>query len=909
MIARDPLPVRIYRFLLRLLVPTLEPAYMEEAVGLFRMAGAEAWAGGPGAWVAFTWREARALLRTAIAEARTRRKGRAWGVMPSSGPSGHDGRRQDGESLAGRVRDVLVLDLRYAVRNLARTPGFVIVSVLSLTFGIAVSTGLFTVVNAALLRPLPHASDPQELVRVFSTERSYQKGPLSYPDFLEVRERTETLEDMAAVRGRNLILGRASETNRAVTGLEVSENYFDVVGIRMFRGRGFLPEDVAAGGQVVVIGYRLWQDRFGSDPGVLGQTLPINGKPFTVIGVAPEGMTGVQGPAFIDAVIPSMEFREERGRASMTAVGRLNEGVSIQQVRAELDAVAAHLQEEYPDLWAPEEYRVQGLTALTLREAMLPPGEVGVILAIAGFLGVVGLVLLIACSNVANLLLTRAWKRRGEVAIRSAIGAPGRRILAQLLTENLILFGIAGLLSLLLIHWFALAAANGASFLPPGRVAVDVDWRVACFVVLVVLATGLTFGLLPALHASRPDLVPALKGREAPPKHRLFGVRNLLVGAQVGGSLVLVLVSLLLVQSLSHASRLDLGFDPEGVAVAEVDLSHRGYEEAEGRQLLADLRERVETHPGVTGTALASWIPLEGGSTILGGFEPEGYDPAPNEFLRAYMTVVTPGYLQLMGTRFLRGRDFSDQDVAGGERVLLVSRAFVDRFWPGESGVGKRVTVGEDLPCRVVGVVEDIAWTLPGEEPEPAIWVPFSQSYDSNMILHVRTTEDAGTLLPTLRREVARLDPDLPVVRLDRMASITANATLLHRMLSIALGIAGFVTLALAMLGIYGVVAFSVSQRTREVGLRIALGAEPRKVIRMIVREGVGLALIGLVPGILVGTGAAILMRAGLLGLQPLDPIAFGSSVSLLLLSVVAASLGPARRAARCHPMTALRGE
>ncbi|MGD2123049.1 MAG: ABC transporter permease [Gemmatimonadota bacterium] len=905
----QPLPVRVYAALLRRMVPSLDPAYAEEAVELFRAMGKEAWTTGLRATMAFAWRETHGLVRSFLSECPARRRARREEQSRSTNPGipagGGGGKRPFLEG----ARDILSLDLRYALRNLARTPGFVIVSVLSLTFGIGVSTGLFTLVNAVLFRPLPLAEEPEELVRVFTSGMTYQNGPLSFPDFLDLKERIEAAEDMAAVSGGHFALGSASDAGRPVVGLKVSENYFDVLGIRMSRGRGFLPEDIAAGGRVAVIGYPLWQDRFGGDPGALGQTLSINGKPFTVIGVAPEGMVGVQEPTLVEVVIPTMEFREERGRASMTGVARLRDGATIEQLQAELDAVALQLREEHPDYWASDGLRHQGLSALTFTQAMLPPGEAGVVLVVVAFLSVVGLILLIACSNVANLLLTRAWKRRGEVAIRAAIGASSRRILVQLLTENLILFGLAGLLSLFLVHWLTLMAANGASFLPPGRVALDLDWRVVTFVVALVCGSGLTFGLLPVLHASRPDLIPALKGREAPPKHRLLGVRNLLVGAQVGGSLVLVLVSLLLVQSLSHASRLDLGFDPDGVAIVEVDLSHREYGEAEGRQLLADLMERTGTHPGVTGTALAARIPLEGGSTILGGIEPEGYEPAPNEYLRTYMNVVTPGYLELMGVRLLRGRDLSSDDVADGEKVILVSQAFVDRFWPRESGVGKRINSGERQPYSVVGVVDDIPWHMPGEEPEPAVWIPFSQSYQPRMILQARTTGDPGALLPVLREEVARVDAELPILRLSRMESITDNATLLHRMLSAALGVAGLITLALAMLGIYGVVAFSVSQRTREVGLRMALGAKPDSVVRMVVREGVQLALIGLVPGLLISAGAALLMRAALLGLQPLDPLAFAGSVSLLLLSVGIASLGPARRAARCHPMTALREE
>lgn len=897
------LSARLYRFLLRRLVPSLSPGYAREAEAVFRAAGVDAWTKGPRAFVAFAWREVRHLLRSALSERRSRRAAGAGGSPGPSWPAG-SGKRGAGKSLAAGVWDVLSLDLRYAVRNLARAPGFVVVSIASLTFGIGTAAGLFTIVNAALLRPLPLAREPEALVRVFSAGPTYQTGPISYPDFLDIRERTQTLEDLAVLRGRSLILGQPSEGGRPARGLEVSENYFDVLGIPMARGRAFLPEDITAGGQVAVIGHQFWQDRFGGDPHVLGRTLRVDGKPFTVVGVAPEGMVSPASPELAEVVVPIMEFRDERGRASITGVGRMRKGVTIAQVRAELAGVTAHLREEYPDYWAGD--RPRQLTAMTFREALLP-GNAQAALVAAGFLTVVGLILLIACSNVANLLLTRAWRRRGEVAVRSALGAPRRRILGQLFTENLLLFGIAGMLSVGFVRLFVAAAARGIESLPVGRINLAVDARVLLFVGALVLITGLTFGLLPALHASRPNLVPALKGREVPPRYRFLGIRNLLAGAQVGGSLVLVLVSLLLAKSLAHASHLDPGFRAQGVAVVELDLSHTGYGEAEGRQLFASLQERVGALPGATRTALAERIPLEGGSTLIGGLEPEGYEPAPGEHFVAPMSTITPGYLELMRIRLLRGRDFTAEDKAGAERVMLVSQAFVDRFWPGESGVGKQVRSSGGPPYRVVGVVADIPWGMPGEEPKPTVWLPYSQFYVPHMILHVRTAGDPMALLPSLRTEAAALDPDLPIARIDRLESITAHATFAHRVLSLVLGIAGAVTLALAMLGIYGVVAFSVSQRTREVGLRLALGAEPGVVVRMVVRQGIGLALIGLVPGILVSIVAALLMRAALLGLQPLDPVAFGGSVGLLLLAVVAASLVPARKAAGAHPMDALR--
>ncbi len=883
----------LFRVALRWLVPSLDEEDRREACRTFRELGVDARNRGVPAYMGFILREVRSLLSLALRERREAR------VSPGSEGSP----RRNGFS---RLLDAAAQDTRYAVRNLARSPGFVIVSVLSLTFGIAVSSGLFSVVNAVLFRPLPHAQEADRLVRVFSSSRGSDRGPVSFPDFQDLRESSRTLDDLASIRDRTMLVGSASEATRPAFGVEVSENYFRVLGIRMALGRGFVPEDVAAGGGVAIIGYRLWQDRFRGDPDILGRTIHIDGHLHTIVGVGPDGMVGLQGPALVEVAVPVVDYRDVRGRWANTLVGRMAPGVTLQQVQAELDAFAAHQAEEYPEVWAQDEAGTVGLKVMTPRQALLP-SDGSFFLAAAGFLSVVGLILLIACSNVANLLLTRALKRREEVALRAAIGASRRRVLGQLLMENLLLFGLSGLLSLLLVYWFAALATAGASFLPPAQVNIALDGKVVLFVLGLVLLTGLTFGMAPALQASRPNLASALKGRAAPPRFRFLGMRNLLVGAQVGGSLLIVLVSLLLAKSLAHAGTLDPGFDPEGITVLELDLRHGDYQEPEGRFFLATLTERIRAMPGVTAVAMASGIPLRGTSTYLGGLEPEGYDAGPEEWVGSRMNVVTPGYLKLLGIRLLRGRDLGPQDVKGAESVLLVSQSFVDRFWPGESGVGKVVGTSQGRAYRVVGVVEDIAWRMPGEETEPLIFLAYAQEYEARMALHIKTAGDPGTLFPALRQEVGRLDPDLPVVKLDRMETLTARATQVHRLLVRVLGIAGALTLGLAVLGIYGVVAFSVSQRTREVGIRVALGAEAGQVVRMVVREGLFLALIGLVPGLLLSVVVAQLMRTALMGLPPLDPTAFGGSVTLLLLSVMAAAWVPARRAARADPMEALR--
>lgn len=919
----DPLTVRVYGRLLGWLVPSLRGGYARDAAEVFGTLAREAWASGPRAFLGLVGREISSVVHTAFSEPRARKKERTAAQGDAPGPSGtgdppggrepwwkdnSSGKGVPGFAPLARLLDTLALDVRYAVRSLARTPVFVLVTVLSLTFGIAISTVLFSVANAAFVRPLPYAESPGELVRIFAAYQAPSRLPVSFPEFLDLRDATTTLADVAVARGRSFYVGSAAEASRRVEGREVSENYFEVLGIAMARGRGFLKEDIDAGRNVAVIGHNLWQRRFAGDPGVLGEELLLDGRPYTVVGVGPPGMVSPDSPVLLEVVIPATEHREDRGYMAYTGIARLKEGVSLAQAQAELDVFARQMAEAYPEYWEGRGGFQRGLNILTPHEAMIPDDST-FWLAVGGFLVAVGLILLISCSNVANLLLTRALKRRGEIAVRAAMGARSRRILAQLLTENLILFGMAGVASLIVIRGLVFVIGGGLPFLPPVGANFDVDGRVVAFTFGLSLLAGLTFGLLPAVRASRPDLVPALKGRVGPLRFRRFGIRNLLVGVQVGGSAVFVMVTLFLLQSLSYARHLDLGFDPQGVAVLSMNLAHSGYGEEEGRQFLASLETRLESISGVEGAEVSTWVPLEGGATFLGGLEPEGYTAAPDERVSAGMTVVSPGYLDLLRVKLLRGRGLLPEDVAGGERVALVSQGFVERYWPGESGVGKWIRREDAEPIRVVGVVDDVPMRSPAEDPGPHLWLPLSQWYDGEVVVHVRTTSDPRTLLPELRRQVADLDPDLPVLRVDLMENVTANGTLPQRVLSLVMGIAGAVALALAMMGIYGVVAFQVGQRTREMGLRMALGAEPGSVIRMVVREGLGIAMVGLVPGVLLSLAVARLMRAFLLGADPWNPLGLTFGLGLLVLSAVSATLAPALRAARAHPMVSLRTE
>ena len=820
--------------------------------------------------------------------------------------TGTPGREPPLGSARASVLDAIRQDLHYAVRNLSRSPGFVVVTLLSLTFAIAVSTVVFSVVNATLFRPVPHVADPDRLVHVYSQTRTMGRGPSSFPDFLDYREMSGTLEGMAAVGSSSFAVGRVAEGTRQIFGLEVSAGYFQLLGTPLLRGRGFVPDDVIAGGRVVVIGYNTWQRDFDGTPDILGRELYLNGRAHTVVGVGPAGMVAMNTPVLLEIAVPMMSFRDRRGRLSLDVVGRMRDGVEIPQVQAEFDAIASQMIETYPDHWDFEGNDPRGLRIVSSADARIPEGAPLAAIA-AGVGGIVGLIMLIACSNVANLLLTRAFRRRTEIAIRSAIGAPAKRVFGQLLLENLLLFGLAGCLGLLLTHGLASVVQSGWVLIPPPGAEISVDGRVSLFTLGVTLATGLTFGLLPALQASRPDLVPALKGLAPVLRFRVLGVRNLLVGAQIGGSLVLVLVTILLMRSVSQVGTLDLGFDPTRIATLSLDLSHREYGEEEGAQFYQNLITRTESLPGIQAVGLASWVPLAGGSTRQGGLEPEGYEAGPEEYILADLAIVTPGYLDLAGMRLLRGRDFGAEDNPASPQVVLVNQSLVDRFWPGQDGLGKRIGTADDRSVEVIGVVADVMYRDLTSEVGPQMWRPLAQAYQPDLVLHARTAGDPRAILASLRRAVSDLDPNLPVIRADLMENISANAITPHRVLSTALGATGFFTLALAMLGIYGVVGYSVSMRTREMGLRMALGAEPRRLLRMVLKEGFVLSLVGLVPGLLMTVVASHFLRAVLIGVSPLDPVAFGVGIALLLLAVMTASLVPGLRAARAHPMQSLR--
>jgi predicted permease len=899
---QPPFAIRLHARLVRLLIPSLGPEFADQVTAAFRDLYVDPANAGIRKRVRLWSRELRSLCTTSFGEYRERRDARRGN---SSRPSVRPVTRHPGRGFR-TLCDNVSQDLRYAARSLARTPGFALVVVLSLTLGMSVSTALFSLVNTMLFRLPPHVESPHELVRI---NVGGTWGPTSYPDFVDFRDQIEALEDAAAFGTGRVVVTVPERPPRSVTADAVSENYFDVLGVSTVHGRSFVADDGRTA-DVVVIGYGFWQREFGGDPEVLGRRIGVDGREHTIVGVAEPGLIGLVDPVVPDLWYPvELRFREMRNRRSLGVIGRLKDGMGKTQVQSQADLIAQRLQSEYPADWVSLNGEPIPVVVRTLKEGRMAGGGGGdeppAVAILAILVTIMALILGIACSNVANLMLTRAQRRRTEIAVRVALGAGRGRLVSQLLTESLILAGAAGASAFLVIHWVTALLASGQLAMGlPATVDFTVDWRVAVFTAVVALGTGIVFGLVPALQASRPDLVPALKGLGGAVRGRFFGVRHLLVMIQVAGSLILLVGATLFLRSLAEAGRADLGFDPENVAVISVDLAQRQYTPEAGEQFYSDVIPRLSSLPGVESVAIAMTVLLGPGRTLWGLRSIEGYEPAPGETIVVDGNVVTPGYFDLVRMPLVMGRDFTDRDRDGAPEVIIVNETFVDRYFGGENPLGRGVGSRE-----VVGVVRDATYERPGEPATPHLWLSYAQHPELAMRVHIRTAANVLTVLPALVREVQGMDPALPILEPSTMKALTAEATLPQRIMSMVLGVTGVLALGMAMMGIYGVMAFAVSQRTREVGLRVALGAHPGKVVRMIVKEG--LLLSG--TGLLVGLGvAALLTRAlsvFLYGVSPLDPTALLGGLGMLLAASVAATLVPALRAAQVDPMESLRAE
>jgi predicted permease len=812
--------------------------------------------------------------------------------------------------------DILLADLRYAVRRLLQRPAFTAIALLTMALGIGANSAIFSIVNAVLLRPLPVES-PDRLVEIYSQEGDEEPITQAYPDYLDIRAREDLFSGVTAYTADFFSLGVGTQSE-VTFGESVAGNYFQVLGVSPVLGRAFIPgeDDVPGAPRVVVIGDGLWRRRFASDPGVLGQTLRVRGQPFEIVGVMPPRFKGLLMGFVAELWVPLTtnvsfaagdDMLDDRGSRWLLVKGRLRPGVTAEQAQAGLDVLAGQLAESYPESNADRRFPVIPTNDVRL----LPMIDRALVPVAALLMTVVGLLLLVVCTNLANLLLARALARRKEIAIRLAIGAGRWRLIRQLLTESVLLGLVGGALGLLVAWWTAKLLV---SFQPPVlfKLSLDlgIDGRVLAFTFLISLIAGVLFGLVPALQATRPQLVPALKDEldTVAQRFRRFGLRGSLVIVQVAVSLVLLVGAGLFVRSLIGAQSIDPGFERERAVVMTVAPELAGYDEARANDLLQRLRERVRGLPGVESAAYASRMPL-GVSVHTNSIFVEGVDTPPDEAPTIDVTYVSPDYFPTLGIPILQGRDFRAQDDSAAARVAIVSEAAARRFWPGASPLGERVRLGRpEAPTReIIAVVRDTKVRTLGEEARPFLYAPVSQGDRGILSLIVRTSGDPENMLPVVQRQALLLDPSLPIMELKTMSQHLDIMLFAPRMGGILLGIFGGLAVLLATVGLYGVVSYFAAQRTREVGIRVALGARPRDVVRLVTGQGMVLVAVGGVIGLALSFAATRPLGSFLYGVDVSDPVTF-LGVTLLLVGVAfLATLVPAVRSARLDPMDALR--
>ncbi|HKY45824.1 MAG TPA: ABC transporter permease [Pyrinomonadaceae bacterium] len=832
--------------------------------------------------------------------------------------------------------ETLFKDLKFGVRSLLKRPGFTAIAVLTLALGIGANTAIFSVVNATLMRPLP-VVDPDRLVFVFN-------GPpgsiFSYPDYAAFRDQNNVFDGLIAWGGITASLNSNDQTD-LVNGAIVSGNFFDVIGVRAQLGRVITTDDDKTPGAhpVVVISQGLWQRRFAADPNVVGRQLLLNGNTFTVIGVLPGGFDGLQLGPIRDLYVPLMmqatmrppragysgemnpDLLQVRGNRWLFSVGRLKPGVTPEQAEASLILIAKQLEEAFPNT-----NRNRTVSVSAFADSSDPTSRQQLSFVASLLMGVVGIVLLIACANVANLLLARSSARTKEIAVRLAIGATRWRIVRQLLTEGILLATLGGIAGLLLAWW----ATRSLSATPPPAGSLpltpqfSIDLRVLLFTFGLSVLAGIVFGLAPALRASKPALIPALKDDAAAffERTRLFSLRNLLVVTQVALSVVLLIAAGLFLRSLQQARTIDPGFDAEKIVNLPLNINLLRYTSTQGREFYKHVVERVEAIPGVESASLAR-IAAVSGSASVRSLLIEGRDGSDNQFRSdntaaalggadsTSANVVGPRYFQTMGIGLMQGRDFNAQDNEEHPLVVIVNEAFVRRHFPSGDVLGKRLSLaGRQGPWReIVGVVRTSKYLSLGETPTPVTYLPLQQNHETGMVLHVRTAVDPSTVIGAIRNETQALERNLPLGNPELMSDRIANSLYAARMGAILLAVFGGLALLLASIGLYGVMSFAVSRRTRELGIRVALGARPGDVFRLVLRQGMTLVVAGLVVGLLVAWGVTRLLASFLYGVSATDMFTFAAIPVLLTLVALLACYLPARRATKVEPLTALRYE
>jgi putative ABC transport system permease protein len=818
-------------------------------------------------------------------------------------------------------------DLKFGARMLAKSPGLTAIVVVTLALGIGANTATFSIVNGALLRPLPVRA-PEQIMVLAPEEKgaSLQGYNMSYLDLVDYRKQVSTFSDLFAYEINLAGLsadGRAEEIAvSCVTG-----NYFSALGLQPTLGRLFLPGEGEKPGEagMIVLGYSYWQKRFGGDPRAVGKQVRVDGKPATIVGVAPKGFGGVFAIFEMDAYLPlnmgpgfgqgPNGFGYYRGVRMLRALGRLNPGVSLAQAQSSFDVAASHLAEQYP---ADD----KGVTVRVIPEkrARPVPDVSNIVPLVAGsFLALATLVLLLACMNVANILLGRAMARRGEMGIRAALGAGRGRLIAQVLTESILLALMGAAAGVILGQWannllgstFEQAASDMPLHLDWG-----LDWRVFSYALGIAIFTGMIVGVSPALRASGTNVNEVLRegGRSDSAHAGHHRLRNVLVVAQIAGSLVLLIATGLFVRSLWNIQRTSLGFDPDHVLNVTVDPQGIGYDEPRTRGFYRELEARVRMLPGVKSVALASSVPM-GISNEPRGLYVEGHPLAAGQQPpRVLLNRVDPPYFEMMRVPLLRGRGFAETDNKTVPRVAIVNQKMAKQFWPNEDPIGKRFSIfGPSGPfTEVVGVAQDAKYHVVAfEEPMPYFYVPYAQDYTSMMNLQIRSAVTPESLIAPVQQVIRSLAPDLPIydVRTMKQGLGGLNGFLFFRMGAVLAAVMGLIGLTLAVAGVYGVVSYNAAQRTHEVGIRMALGAGRLQILGLIVRQGMGLVIVGVLFGLVASWALARTMARLLVAVSATDPLTFAGVTLLLAAIALWACYLPARRAMRLDPMAALRYE
>jgi predicted permease len=823
--------------------------------------------------------------------------------------------------------EILWHDIRYSLRMLAKNPAFTAIAIVSLALGIGANTTIFTVVNAVLLNPLP-VKDISGLVQVDTvdaktmvTQANATKLGMSYLNFQDYKRENQVFTGLACFTVPPLTWSNGTEPKQ-VQGQLVSANYFDVVGLRPVIGRFFLPnEDTKLGGNnVAVVSHSFWRNKLGSDSNAVGRSLILNATSYTVIGVGPAGFKGtftfgsaeqIWIPVSMYPQVLSGFFKSsfnDRRFLTTTVVGRLKPGVSLSQAEASLKIMASHLQSEYPKENAG---RSVALTPLT-DAAVGVNNHAQISLAGGLMMGIVGLVLLIACVNLANLLLAQAARREKEIGLRAALGASRSRVLRQLLTESMVLSLLGGVVGFLIAYGGRAALWSlRPPFIENNDIDLSLDSHVLFFTLGIALVTALLIGLAPAIKAATPDLAEILKvgGRGGTAGWTRNLLRSLLVVAEVALALVSLVCAGLFIRSMRNAQKIDPGFESKNLFVMAFDLGALHYHEGRAQQFFRAAIERAEASPGVRSATIASNLPLGGGfaRTVFpeGESETSGYRGTLTQ-----LDDIAPNFFEALRIPLIRGRVFTDSDRQNTTQVAIANQAMAKQFWPNQDAVGKRFHFFGDPTLRqIVGIVGNTVVNQIGEEPQPLAYLPITQDYSPAATLQVRTVGRPQAVIGTVRRQVQSLDTNLALTNVQTIREVLDQGLWAPRMAAGLLTLFGGLALILALVGVYGVLSYSVNQQTREIGIRVALGAKSSQVLGLIVAQGFRLAVGGLVLGIVAALLLTTLLSSLLFGINPHDPVTFGAVSLMLASAAILACYIPARRATRVDPIVALRYE